>query len=302
MKLRLLTNIIKQGFQGLNRNRSMSMVSIVSIAIVLVILGLVLVLVLSINQLVMNSNQKMDQIDIFIEDRLEIPDIEKMADDIANIGGIKSIKFKSREEGLKELKSSWGENAWLLDDYDGDEDKNPIPNGFQIRVNNLEDAPAIAKKLNNMEGVWKVNYFADEIEQMLKISRYIQFGGLFMVGFLSLISIFLLSNTIRLAVNSRRAEISIMKWVGATDGYIKGPFFIEGVLMGLIGSVVAFFIVAFGYKYFYTEAINNVTGFLSSAIVAPSFFYWDMATIFLTLGVGIGALGSLISLKRFLKV
>lgn len=299
MKLRVLSNIIKQGFQGLNRNRSMSMVSIISIAIVLVILGLVLILVLSINQLVMDSNQKMDQIDIFIEDSLEIPDIEKMADDIAAIGGIKSIKFKSREEGLKELKSSWGENAWLLDDY---EDSNPIPNGFQIRVNNIEDATAVAKKLGNMEGVWKVNYFAEEIDQMLKISRYIQIGGLFMVGFLSLISIFLLSNTIRLAVNSRRAEINIMKWVGATDGYIKGPFFIEGVLMGLIGSIIAFLIVAFGYRYFYLEAINNVYGLLSSAIVAPSFFYWDMATIFLTLGVGIGALGSLISLKRFLKV
>ncbi len=279
MKFRVFANMIKQGFQGLNRNRSMGMVSIVSIAIVLVILGLMLIMVLSINQLVMDTNKKMDQID----------------------GGIKKIRFKSPAEGLKELKSSWGENAWLLDEYE-DEEKNPIPKSFEIRVNNIEDAEAVAKKLGKMDGVWKVNYFSKEIEQMLAISRYIQIGGIFMVGFLSLVSIFLMSNTIRLAVNSRRTEISIMKWIGATDAYIKGPFFIEGVLMGFIGSLIAFLIVAFGYRYFYLEAINNVTGLLSSAIVPPSFFYSDMAVIFATLGIGIAALGSLISLKRFLRV
>ncbi|MFR1324141.1 MAG: permease-like cell division protein FtsX [Ezakiella massiliensis] len=301
MKFRVFANMIKQGFQGLNRNKSMGMISIVSIAIVLVILGLMLIMVLSINQLVMDTNKKMDQIDIFIDDNLDVPQIEAMADQIAAIGGIKKIRFKSPAEGLKELKSSWGENAWLLDEYE-DEEKNPIPKSFEIRVNNIEDAEAVAKKLGKMDGVWKVNYFAKEIEQMLAISKYIQIGGIFMVGFLSLVSIFLMSNTIRLAVNSRRTEISIMKWVGATDAYIKGPFFVEGVLMGFIGSLIAFLIVAFGYRYFYLEAINNVTGLLSSAIVPPSFFYSDMAVIFATLGIGIAALGSLISLKRFLRV
>ena len=299
MIFRLLSNIIKQGFQGFKRNRSMGTVSIISISIVLLMLGIVLILVLSINKLVMDANQKMDQIDVFIEDSLDIPDIEKMADDINSINGIKSVRFKSKNEGLMELKSRWGENAWLLDDY---EDANPIPNSFIINVDNIEDADRIANELSNMNGIWKVNFFADEIKQMVNISNYIKIGGLIMVVFLTLISIFLISNTIRLAVNSRQTEISIMKWVGATNGYIRGPFIVEGILMGLVGAIISFLVVAFGYKYFYGQVMVEITDFLKGALVAPSDFYFDMGIIFATLGIGIGALGSLISLKRFLKV
>lgn len=299
MIFRLLSNIIKQGLQGFRRNRSMGMVSIISTSIVLLMLGIILILVLSINKLVMDANQKMDQVDVFLEDSLDIPDIEQMAENINSINGIKSVRFKSKNEGLKELKSKWGENAWLLDDY---EDANPIPNSFIINVANIEDADRIANDLSNMDGIWKVNFFADEIKQMVNISNYIKIGGLIMVVFLTLISIFLISNTIRLAVNSRQTEISIMKWVGATNGYIRGPFIVEGILMGLVGAIISFVVVAFGYKYFYNHAMVEITDFLRGALVAPEDFYFDMGIIFATLGIGIGTLGSLISLKRFLKV
>ena len=137
---------------------------------------------------------------------------------------------------------------------------------------------------------------------MLKISRYIKIGGLAVVVFLTIISVFLISNTIKLAVNSRQEEISIMKWVGATNGYIKGPFFIEGILLGLIASVIAAGIMCLLYKYFYTAGTVDISPMLLSALVKPELIYQDLFVIFITLGVGIGALGSLISLKKFLKV
>lgn len=299
MKLRVLKNIIKQGFQGVWRNRGMSGVSVLSIGIVLMILGLVLILALSVNKLATDTNKMIDQIDVFISDDLDVEEIKALSDKIVSIGGIKSIKFKSRDEGLKELKASWEDNAWLLDGYD---EKNPLPNSFVVRINDINDAKTITKRIGDIDGVIMVNFFADEIDQMLKISKYIKIGGLAVVVFLTIISIFLISNTIKLAVNSRQEEISIMKWVGATNGYIKGPFFIEGVFLGLIASVIAAGIMCLMYKYFYTTGTVDISPMLLSALVKPELIYQDLFIIFITLGVGIGALGSLISLKKFLKV
>lgn len=299
MKLRVLKNIIKQGFQGVWRNRGMSGVSILSIGIVLMILGLVLILALSVNKVATDTNKMIDQIDVFIDDSLDVDQIKALSDKIEAIGGIKSIRFKSRDEGLKELKAEWADNAWLLDGYDN---KNPLPNSFVIRVHDINNARDITNKIKALDGIIQVNFFADEIDQMLKISNYIKIGGLAVVVFLTIISIFLISNTIKLAVNSRQEEISIMKWVGATNGFIKGPFFIEGVLLGLIGSVVSATIMCLLYKYFYETGSADISPILANAFIEPKVIYKDLYVIFITLGAGIGALGSLISLKKFLKV
>lgn len=299
MRLRLLANIFKQGTQGISRNRSMSLVSILSISIVLMILGMVLILVLSINKVISDTNATVDQINVFIDPQYSEEQIQTLTKDIQNLNGIKEIRFKSRDQYLRELKESWGENAHLLDSYD---ENNPFYDSIVLRVSDINLAKEINSNISKMDGVIKTNFFADEIEQMLNISKYIKIGGLAIVVFLTFVSIFLISNTIKLAVNSRRMEINIMKWVGATNGYIKGPFFIEGVILGLIASVIASTIMYFLYNYIFVQAKSSLSTLISEALVQPSQLYGDMAIIFLTLGVGIGALGSLISLKKFLKV
>lgn len=299
MRLRILRNIFKQGFQGVWRNRGMSMVSVISIAIVLMILGTVLILALSVNKLATDTNKQVDQMDVFIDDKLGVDEIKTLSEKIIAIGGIKSIKFKSRDEGLKELKAEWKDNAYLLDGY---EEANPLPNSFQVRVFDINDAKIVAKKIESMDGIIRVNYFADEIEQMLKISSYIKLGGFVIVAFLAVISVFLISNTIKLAVNSRQEEISIMKWVGATNGFIKGPFIIEGVLLGIIGSIFATAVTVLLYKYLYSTGTLNVAPILANALVEPGLINGDIFIIFVTLGAGIGAVGSLVSLKKFLRV
>lgn len=299
MILRLLANIFKQGTQGISRNRSMSLVSILSISIVLMILGMVLILVLSINKVISDTNATVDQINVFIDPQYSEEQIQTLTKDIQNLNGIKEIRFKSRDQYLRELKESWGENAHLLDSYD---ENNPFYDSIVLRVSDINLAKEINSNISKMDGVIKTNFFADEIEQMLNISKYIKIGGLAIVVFLTFVSIFLISNTIKLAVNSRRMEINIMKWVGATNGYIKGPFFIEGVILGLIASVIASTIMYFLYNYIFVQAKSSLSTLISEALVQPSQLYGDMAIIFLTLGVGIGALGSLISLKKFLKV
>lgn len=299
MRLRILANIFKQGTQGISRNRSMSLVSILSISIVLMILGMVLILVLSINKVISDTNATVDQINVFIDPQYSEEQIQTLTKDIQNLNGIKEIRFKSRDQYLRELKESWGENAHLLDSYD---ENNPFYDSIVLRVSDINLAKEINSNISKMDGVIKTNFFADEIEQMLNISKYIKIGGLAIVVFLTFVSIFLISNTIKLAVNSRRMEINIMKWVGATNGYIKGPFFIEGVILGLIASVIASTIMYFLYNYIFVQAKSSLSTLISEALVQPSQLYGDMAIIFLTLGVGIGALGSLISLKKFLKV
>ena len=127
-------------------------------------------------------------------------------------------------------------------------------------------------------------------------------GGLILIGILLVISIFIISNTIKTTVMARQTEIGIMKYVGATNGFIRGPFIIEGIILGLIGSIISIFIVMFGYNYVIGILSTSLSGMLSTYLIPTSTMLKDVIIIFLTIGVGVGSIGSIISLRKFLKV
>lgn len=298
MKFRVIKNMIKQGFQGMWRNRSMGLASITSISSVLMILGVVLIIVLSINNLVMDTKDKFDEIQIYIKDDVSDEKLTEIEDLISNNEGVLSVMYESKEQALENWKEDWDENAYLLDGIE----TNPLPNSYVIRLKNLEFADSVVDSIKGMEGIEKIQYNKEITENLILVSNYIRLGGIIITGVLIFVSIFIISNTIKITVASRKREINIMKYVGATNDYIRGPFIIEGVLFGLIAALISIVIVYYGYGYFFDSIKETLFSMFTVVLAPPEDLFSDIAIIFISIGVGIGALGSLLSLKRYLNV
>ena len=298
MRFRIFKNIMKQGFQGMWRNRGMGMASVGSITAVLIILGLVLIMILSINNLVTETTSKFDELQIFLEDDLTVEQLDKIENSIKNTEGVISVVYLSKDQALEDFKKDWEENAYLLEGLD----PNPLQNSYIVQLKDIEYADNVVDKSSNLDGVDEVKYYKDIIDKMLVVANYVRGGGLIIISILILVSIFIISNTIKITVTARKREVNIMKYVGATNGYIRGPFIIEGVLFGLIGAILSILIVNYGYKYFFNHISNELYVLFTVYLVPPNALIKDLSIIFVSIGMGIGALGSMVSLKRFLNV
>ncbi len=299
VKFREMINIIKDGFKGIIRHFSMAFASVISILSVLLILASVLIIVLSVNKLVGDTKERINEVKVFLLDGVDDEGVKDLEAKIKDISGVKEVKFISKEEGLESMFKDWENKSYLLEEYKED---NPLPNAFKVTVTDIENINDVAKAIGNLPGIEMVRYLSEEVVNLLKISKYMQIGGFGLVVALIFISIFLISNTIKLSINSRRKEIEIMKYVGATNNYITGPYVFEGILIGLIASILAMLFLKFAYTYFYSYLNGSSSNLFRNALVSPESIMKDFSIIFITLGVGIGILGSLNSLKKLLKV
>lgn len=299
LKFRIIKNIFKQGLQGMWRNRGMGLASISSISAVLMILGIVLILILSINSFVLDTSTKFDTIEIFLLDDIKDEQMTEIEDTIMKTAGVDSIIFQSKDSALEILKERWGEEAYLLE---GLEQNNPLPNSYIINVQDIKHAENVVNAIKTLDGIEEVKYDKDVIDKLMKFADYVQIGGIILIAVLVAVSVFIISNTIKLTVTARRREVNIMKYVGATNNYIRGPFIMEGVMFGFLGALVSIVVVYYGYEYFFKMVNEQLYALLAVFLVAPKVLLTDISIIFIAIGIGIGALGSLVSLKRFLNV
>lgn len=299
MKFRIFKNVINQGFQSMWRNRGMGIASVSSITAVLVILGLVLIMILSINNVVMETKSKFDEIQIFLEKDITEEQLNRIEASAKNNEGVLSVMYQSKDQALKIFKEEWEDEAYLLEGLEAD---NPLPDSFIVQLKDIKYADSMVDKVKELEGVEEIKYYKDIIDKLILSANYIRGGGLVVIGILIFVSVFIISNTIKITVTARKNEINIMKYVGATNGYIRGPFIIEGVLFGLIGAVLSILIVNYGYGYFFNTVNDRLYVLFTVYLVPPVALIKDISIIFVAIGAGIGALGSLVSLKRFLNV
>ncbi|NLJ78864.1 MAG: ABC transporter permease [Tissierellia bacterium] len=298
MKFRILKNIFRQGLQSMWRNRGMGLASITSITAVLVILGLVLIMILSINNVVVEAKNKFDEIQVFLEDDISTDELHRLEDTIRNSEEVLSVMYQTKDQALEIMKEEWQEDSYLLEGLE----ENPLPNAFKVKVKDIEYSDLVVDRVKELEGVEDIVYYKDIIDRLVLFAGYIRLGGLAIIGILMIISIFIISNTIKITVSARKNEIGIMKYVGATNGYIRGPFIIEGVLFGLIGAILSVLVVNYGYQYFFNAVSDQLYVLFTIYLVPPTSLVKDISIIFAAMGMGIGALGSLLSLKRFLNV
>jgi len=295
MKLQTSEYFIQEVFRSLRRNNWMSFASIGTVAVSLFVLGVFLLLVLNMNRMA-SALESQVQISVYLEDGLKADDRQDIASDIEALQGIESIRYISKDEAKVRLEDRLGDQKYLLDALG---DKNPLPDSFEVVVKSPDLVETAAKAIDRMDGVQEAKYGQDVIEHLFAITRLIRIFGLVLMVLLAGATLFIISNTIRLTVFARRKEIAIMKYVGATDWFIRWPFLLEGMVLGFVGGVIA----AVALRSFYAAMAAKITDTLTFFPLMPQYPSMNYITVALLLaGMAIGALGSALSLKRFLKV
>lgn len=295
MKIRTLEYFVKEAFGSIKHNGLMSLASVSTVALSLLILGIFLIMVLNLNHMAAALESQV-QVSVYLQDNQNETDITAIGQQIAEIQGIKEVEYISKDQALQRFKERLGEQQSILNALG---ETNPLPNGYDIKVERPELVKGIAQAIMNIEGVENVRYGKDIVENLFSITRMIRTFGLVIIVFLALAAMFIISNTIRLTVFARRREIGIMKYVGATDWFIRWPFLLEGVILGFFGALIAVLLLVKIYSIF----TNHVTVSIAFLPILPSYPIMAYLAIFL-LGVGmtIGAAGSTISLRKFLHV
>lgn len=295
MKLRTGEYFIQEVFRSLRRNNWMSFASVGTVAVSLFVLGVFLLLVMNMNRLASMLESEV-QISVYLEDGIKAGDRRDLQQDIANMQGIETVKFVSREEAKQRLSERLGDQKYLLGALG---DKNPLPDSFEVTVIHPDMVETAANAIARMDGVESAKYGQDVVRHLFDITRLIRIFGLVLMLLLAGATLFIISNTIRLTVFARRKEIAIMKYVGATDWFIRWPFLMEGMVLGFIGGLLA----AIALRSFYAAMAAKIYSTLAFFPLLPQYPFMNYVTVVILLsGMVIGAIGSTISLKRFLKV
>lgn len=298
MSIKILKHTFKQGFQGIYRNRTMSIASVGSITAVLVILGLVLMLILNVNALSLSTKEKFDEIYVYLDDNISNDRIREIGEEINDIDGTMTAVFQSKEYALKNMKEGFGDDAYLLDGLAN----NPLPNTYVVQLENVSFSRSVVNKIEKTDGIEEVRYYNDLVEKLVNMAGFIKTSGMFLIVILLLVSVFIIQNTIKITVASRKGEIELMQYIGASNGFVRGPFLLEGIILGLLGAILSIIIVLNGYNYMVSLANEKFFAMLSVNLIPANMISVDLLIIFVTIGVGIGILGSIVSLKKFLSV
>ncbi|WP_019132019.1 permease-like cell division protein FtsX [Peptoniphilus obesi] len=295
--IRQIINVIKEAFLGIFRNSGMSLISIVSIGSMLTLFGFVFILVLGINSTVYRLGDELDKVVVYLEDNVSADQVNDLIDVLANDKRVKEVNYTSKQEALEIFKESFGENSDILNSVEED----TLPASLDISLKDLSYSKEIAGMLEGREEIEKIDYHYDLINKMINIERGVKYIGYAIVFVLFLVSVVIIHNTVKIGVSNRQREINIMKYVGASDLYIRSPFLIEGIIFGILGALIAFAIVYNVYCYYY----GRVDGFIQNYginLLDPKSIYQNVSVIFLCIGIGVGYLGSLLSTGRFLDV
>ena len=224
--------------------------------------------------------------------------IKHIEDNINEIDGILSVLYQSKEQALEYMKEEWGEEGELLDGLE----ENPLPNTFVIQVKDIQYTKDIYDKLEDINEIEDIKINTEVVDKLIGINKFIRMTGLIIISVLIFMSIFIISNTIRITVAARKREINIMKYVGATNGFIRGPFILEGIILGLLGSGIAGLVINYGYKYIFTIISEQLYVIMTIYMIPPHIVYNDILLLFASIGIGIGVLGSVLSLRKYLRV
>lgn len=288
---------IKQAAVQVFRNRHMSIAALFAITAGLLILGIFFVVVVNLEVAMETAKMDYDTVSIYLDDATTKSEADTMLLQFQGMSEVKEATYLSKEMALEQWKNQyWGDSAYLLDTLP----ENPLPNSIEVKVGRLEDADAVVDVANTMSGIERVRYYKETVEKIVKITDHMQVGILVLMAALVFISVVMVANTIKLTVVARKNEIEIMKYVGATNWFIRGPFLVEGIFLGIISSAISAGIVAFAYSRLVDAMGQSVFIMLGSPMVPVSFLTANLFWVFASLGVSIGACGSIISMRKFL--
>lgn len=298
MRFRTTKRHFRTGFKNIFRNGWMTVASVGAVTTTLILVAAFLALVLNLNQMA-KEIEKNVEIDALIELTANEDQIKLLGDKITALDKVESVEFSSKDEQLENLIDSMGDQgqSWQLFEQD-----NPLRHAYIIKAKEPAETEAIANKVKEFTSVQEVNYGKDVVQRLFEFNKYARTIGLVLIVGLVFTAIFLISNTIKLTIMARSKEIGIMKLVGATNGFIRWPFFIEGMFLGILGSLVPIGVILGGYYYLDTYVMSAQIDFDFVKILPFNPFAWQLSLIILAIGALIGIWGSVMSVRKFLKV
>ena len=275
----------------------MSIASMFSITAMLLILGVFFILTVNVNMATEGLKDQFDTVEVFLLDDTTLKDTLKIQKSVKSMDEVESVVYITKDEALQNFKLRFGENAYLLDGLT----ENPLPNSLRITLSDISKGEMVAEVCRSMEGVEDIRYYATEVNKILDITTVLQKAALILVAFLIIVSVVVVSNTIKITVEARKDEIAIMKYIGATNWFIRGPMLSEGVIIGLISALIAFGICAVVYANIVVSYGQQIMFLVSTTLVDAKYMTLTLIWIFVALGISIGAVGSIISMRRYLK-
>lgn len=292
----------KQGFKNIGRNKMFSVASIATMAVCIFLFGIFLSIVTNFRYMVQKAEEGV-AITVFFDEEATDAQIKKIGDELKSQDGVLKVNFVSADEAWDSFKDEYFGDAKEL--ADGFKDDNPLSgsDNYEVYMSDVSKQKDVVSYAEKLDGVSKVNKSDVVAKTLTSVNRLIYYVSIVLIGILLAVSIFLISNTVTMGITVRREEIAIMKYIGAKDGFVRAPFIIEGLVIGLIGAVIPLVILYFVYDkavaYVMTKfsLLNNIIEFLPVTTV-----YRTLLPVGLILGVGIGFIGSAFTIRKHLRV
>ncbi len=297
-KIRIFFHSIEEAFKSVFRNASLSIASISCIAITLILVAVSVILSYNVNSFT-SDIEKDVTIVAFLDKKITEEGINRINTEINNLNNIQSIEFESKQQLIDEMKKENADLENILSQYT--EETNPLQDTFLIKVENIETIGETASEIENIEGVSIVKYGEGMVEDLVNVFDVVKNITYIVVIGLVLVTAFLISNTIKITIQTRKRQIEIMRLVGASNAFIKIPFFFEGLLLGALGSIIPIIACCYGYMYIY-ERFNGQLFTPIIKLVNPDLIIANIIIFVIAIGVIVGALGSYRAVRRYLKI
>ena len=299
MKFNIVGYLIGEGFRNTFKNKKSTFSAMLVMCISMLIFGLFFILGENINH-IMNSVEDAQAIQVFI--KLDTPDesIAVLEEQIKQVNGVDkdNLKFLSKEEGFEQYLERYGDKAYLFEPY-----QDIIPDSYIINFTDLSLVKEVETQITELENVDKVTSANETMEKLVSITNGIRIITMLILAGLVIGAIFIISNTIKLTVYARRKEISIMKYVGATNSFIRWPFIVEGIIIGVLSACISILIIGGSYKVISTKLLESaIIQNLGITLVSFADMFTMLIIVYLLLGIGIGVVGSAISMRKYLEV
>ncbi len=290
---------IKEGFFGVGRHAAMSLSSAMAVAITLIIISIFAIFTANVASMTETIEGKI-QIAVLIDYQYEgQEDIDRIGLTISEMRGVDTVSFSSKDEELDAYINSFDkeEERELFETYRED---NPMHHAYYVQVENGDGLKELSAQIELIEGVYEINYGGESSVMLVNALNSVRNGGLVLVIALSLLAIFLIQNTIKLTIFARSSEISIMRNVGAKNGFIRAPFMVEGVLIGALGAIIPIFLTVFAYIYMY-QKMDGIMISNMFVLIEPHPFVLQVSLILVAVGMLVGLLGSFLSVTKYLR-
>ena len=293
---RLIGRHFKEAFQGIFRHFANALSAAMCVTFTLVLVALLTIIIGNVSQMTRALEEDI-QIFVRINNEVEESQIEAKRQQILLIDGVKDVEYSDKNSELDRFIASYGKDGEIFEIY---RDDIPLSRAFLVGIKSGYSLDEMSKQISKIDGLKDIEFGGTTTQEFISLLTNVRNGGYVVVLALTLIAIFLISNTIKVTIYNRNKEISIMRQVGASNSYIRQPFVIEGVFIGLMGAILPVALTIYGYKYLYEATEGQiVTGMLKLQPVNP--FAYEVAGFLLMVAMIVGLIGSFISVNRYLR-